>query len=541
MSDSSPKLPEIPRTAPDFSPEPGIPKTAPAAPARPAQDPTWWRLGSVPFLVLVMVAAAADLAWPREAGWGLGAGIGSFLAINALLLLRKDFTRGEYWFLQGLGALNMLALFCTGFMLNWFLSIVIPFGIVMLPTPQTFTEPTAHYRNWWSFWAARRPKSEENNSRFASLRAALPLIICILAGLIFFIAFLCIFASGNPVVELVWNTLVDWWNRLVSFLQISWDFCLHVFYWLVGILWFGIYCFSRPLSIPTPPGEETETQTTRDTTLLPYLPLCILIGINAAFAVATSTDIAFLWFGHVPEGISQTAYLHEGAISITWASVLASGLLVLLFRRNGQARKSGASRFFGYLLVAQTALLAISVYMRLYHQISDYGFTARRIQAAEAMLLGVAGLVILLCYMCTNGTFRKYLKVFAGTVTLMLIAFGAYSPVRLAGNLNLAFLNSHPHWNFTNKDFRLGRFDVKNNLTFAEYVFNKEKAEGSAEQFGFSYLQEDDLTDAALAVEKRARVGSWLTLNLSTMEDIPAAERILGRSIKLKLVEKEND
>ena len=537
MSDTSPKLPEVPGAAPKVSPIPKSPNAEHAVQQpKPPQDPTWWRLGSIPFLVLVMVAAAADLAWPRANGWGLGAGIGSFLAINALLLLRKDFTRGEYWFLQGLAALNMLALFFTGNMLNWFLSLVLPFGIVMLPTQKTYTESATQYRSWWGYWVARRPKSEESGNRFAALRAALPLLICILVGLIFFVSFLCIFASGNPVVELVWNTLVDWWNKLVSLLQISWDIWVHALYWLTGILWFGIYCFSRPQALPAPPVADSES-TSHSTTLLPYLPLCILIGINAAFAVATSTDIAFLWFGNVPEGISQTSYLHEGAISITWASTLAAGVLLLLFRRNGQARCSAPSRFFGYLLVAQTALLAISVYMRLYHQISDYGFTVRRIQAAEAMLLGLAGLVILLCYMSTNGTFRKYSKVFIGTIVLMLVAFTAYSPARLAGNLNMTFLSSHPHWNFSNKDFRPGCFDVSKNLAFAELVYNKENAEDNFGLSRFSYLSKDDLTDAALDVEKRATGASWLTINLATIEDIPAAERILGRPITLRLVE----
>lgn len=533
MSDSTPQ--PIPDGLPDVPPPPA-PQPPPAKIS--AKDPSWWRLGSVPFLVLIMVAAAADLAMPRSQGWGLGTGIGCFLAVNALLLLRKDFTRGEYWFLQGLACINMLALLCSGLFINWVTSLVIPFIVVMIPTRQNYVEVNTPYRTWWGYWIARR-QTEDNKGRFTALRAILPLLICILIGLVAFVVFLCIFATGNPLVELVWNTLVDWWNKLVEFLHISWDFWVHVSYWLLGFLWFGIYCFNRHTPFPSTTAAPAEAEApSTGSTLLPHLPLCILIGINAAFAVATSTDIAFLWLGNVPEGISQTEYLHEGASSITWAAVLAAGVLVLLFRRNGTARSSKAGRFFGFLLVVQTALLAISVYMRLYHQIEDFGFTVRRIQAAEAMLLGLASLIILILYMSGSGSFWQHAKICLGTIALMLLAFFSYSPARLAGNLNLMFLSSHPHWSFDSNDFRIGRFSVEDNLTFAEYVYNKGKA--NCDNQSFSRLSEDRLKSAALNVEQRATNGSWISFNLSIKEDLPAAERILGRPITIKLTEPED-
>lgn len=537
MSDiSQANLPPVPKKAivrPSSTPT--------AIPPSPVVDPSWWRLGSTPFLVLVMVAAAADLAWPRDGLFGIGAGIGCFLAINALLLLRKDFTRGEYWFLQGLAVINMLALFCSGYMLNWLTSLALPFAVTMIPTRENYEEANVRYRNWWSFWFARRPSSNERKGRFAALRALLPLLICILIGIICFVTFLCIFASGNPVVELVWNTIVTWWNKLVEYLHISWDFWIHVLYWIVGFIWFGLYCFMRSRTAPAPQAAATDsTANPAGTTMLPYLPVCVLIGINAAFAVATSTDIAFLWFGNVPEGISQTAYLHEGATSITWASVLAAAVLILLFRRNGHARTSLAGRFFGFLLVAQTALLAVSVYVRLYHQIEDFGFTVRRIEAAEAMLLGLAGLVVLVLYMATDGAFWRYTKICLGTILLMFITFGSYSPARLAGHLNLRYLSSHPHWKFELSDFRIGRFDVSENLAFAEYVYNNTVKDLPQTERSNYLLTEENLKRAALKVEQRASSKTWLTYNLSITEDIPAAERILGRPIRIKCIESED-
>lgn len=519
------------------------PNLPPVPPVKAPEDPSWWNLGAVPFFVLLMVAAAADLAWPREYGFGIGAGLGCFLAINALLLLRKDLSRGEYWFLQALAILNCLVLIMCGNPICWFSSLVLPFIVVMLPTKNNMTQPNTSYRNWWSFWVAKRPEKKATKGRFAALRAILPLLICILIGLVCFVAFLCIFAAGNPVVEIVWNTLVEWWNKLVEFLHISWDFWLHVLFWIVGFLWFGIYCFRRPSSsTPLQTTTAPEQAAPTGTTMLPYLPLCVLLGVNAAFLVATSTDIAYLWFGNVPEGISQTTYLHEGAESITWASVLAAGLLVLLYRQRGVARTSAVSRVLGYVLVIQTALLAVSVYMRLYYQISDFGFTTRRIEAAECMLLGLIGLVVLVIYMSTNGAFWKYTKICLGAVLLACITFAAYSPARMAGTLNMMYVGTHPHWKFKCSDFSIGRFDEKENLAFAEYVFNHSTPEDreSTSKFFSSVLTKDELVRAALDVELRATQGSWINYTFSLQQDIPAAERILGRPIKVKFVDSED-
>ncbi|MBR5887370.1 MAG: DUF4173 domain-containing protein [Akkermansia sp.] len=527
--------------------KPNLPPVPPAPPAPVVKDPSWWKQGCVPFIVLILVVAAADLAWPRGVGIGLGAALGSFLAINALLLLRRDFSRGEYWFLQGLAIINFLALFMCGSNISWISSLVLPFFIVMTSTARNYVEPRTTYRNWWSYWFARRSDEEKKKGGMNTLRKLLPLLICILIGVSCFVGFLCIFAAGNPVVDIVWNTIIGWWNQLVELLQISRDFWFHVFHWIVGFVWFGFYCFSRRSSVSSAPVAPPVAPATNGSTLLPYLPFCVLLGINAAFLIATSTDIAYLWFGSVPEGVSQTAYLHEGATSITWAAVLAAMILVLLFRRNGSARRSVFSRVLGYMLVIQTALLAVSVYMRLYYQIADFGFTTRRIEAAEALLMGLAGLVVLIIYMSSNGGFWKYTKICLSIALLMVVAFTAYSPARMAGTLNMMYVGTHPHWEFKRSDFRIGRFDISENLAFAEYVFNQTKDTEANDSGTGSYdlirtygMTEKNLKRAAEKVEARAAAGSWLNYTISMQQDIPAAERILGRPISIKLLQPED-
>lgn len=509
-----PMLPPIPSAAPTSNVGTIPPPTA----VRPiaTEDPTWWRKGAIPFIVLIFAAAAADFLWPNHRILGIGSGIGCLLLSSAIILLRKDLSKGETVFLAALACINAFALLVSGNPLNYFLGLLVPFAMMSIPTSKTEPPSTnIRYRNWCTYWTAHRPR-QKDESRF-KLRKLLPTLVSLIAAAALFIAFLSIFASGNPLVEQVWQWIVTKWNELLTYLNINWDFIIHLVYWFVGIVLFSLYARRRPYTqhetaIPAPVKKP------EGTTLLPHLPLFCLIGINMAFLIATSTDIAYLWFKNIPEGISQTAYLHDGADSIIWASILASLILIILFRRTSQTRHSVAANICAYLLILQTFLLAASVYMRLYYQICDYGFTFRRILAGELMLLGLVGLIILTCYIACDGNFRKSAKVCLGTMLLMVIAGGIITPSRLAANLNMYFLPSNPHWKFDSVDYVYGRFTANTNLTFAEMIYKQNPMPYMAEQ----------LIIASKNIVRAANSDTWTTYNINNHQDLPAAKRILA-------------
>ncbi len=500
------------------------PAPVPPPVATEPQDPTWWRLGTIPFIVLILAAAGLDLAWPSTFDGGIGMGIGCALWCAALLLLRRDFSKGETWFLAALALISLLALGVSGSRINWALAFILP--LILVLSPGQTEAPKGKFRSWWGYWFARRKTAAQG--RWAWLRQILPMLITIFVGVALFIVFLIIFASGNPVVLLVWETICAWWNALVEWLELDWDFVGHVCLWMLAFFFFGLYTFARPVEPKPLPSVPVEVKPGRS--LLPHLPLASLIGINLAFLVATGTDIAYLWFGRVPEGISQTTYLHDGAESIIWAAALASLILITLFRPTGSARQGIATRVAGYLLVLQAFLLAVSVYVRLYHQIDDYGFTTRRIQAAEALLLGLDGLVILVCYMACSGSFWKYARICLGSMLLLFISFGICPSAELAGNLNLRYAGSHPQWKFALSDFKPGCFSIEDNLAFALYVHE------SIHPLRNDFFA-DRLKTAAKEVERRATRDGWCHWNLSLKRDIPAAEKILGHPITVRAVE----
>lgn len=495
----------------------GVKPTPTAAPAplpKTTEDPTWWRKGAVPYVVLMLAAAAADLYWVRDCGLGMGAGIAGLLLTLGILLLRKDLSRGEMLFLTGLAIINGAALMVSGSMLNYFLGIVIPIFLIAIPSAKAEPESTnVQYRGWWGYWTARRPKQKSHGKAF--LKHVMPTIISVLVGAALFIAFLTIFAAGNPLVAQVREWIVTKWNELLVYLNINWDFMWHLLYWFVGILVFGLYARRRPYIPATIPAPR---KAPAGTTLLPHLPLFALIGINMAFLVATSTDIAYLWFKNIPQGISQTAYLHEGADSIIWASLLAALVLIVLFRSAGIARQSAAAKGAAYLLLIQTFLLAASVYLRLFYQICDYGFTFRRILAGEFLLLGLVGLVILVFYIATEGRFWRCAKVCMGLMLLLVIAGGIISPSRLAASLNMHYMAANPHWKFDSRDFGYGRFDTVAHLAFAEMIYRQEPNTSMARS----------LIRAAQKIEREnAKKDGWISYTIRHSEDLPVAERIL--------------
>lgn len=512
-----PKMPPIP-AAPVLPPLPAKQNTAP----RPKtvlreENPSWWRMGGAPILVLLLIIAASDMLWATGEGLGMAAGIFCLLFATAIITLRNDLSRGEFCFLAGMGLINGMALLTNGSTINLLASLFLTLVVLLIPKKVPCIEPSeqeVRYRSWWLFWFAHKQDKQKKTNK----RKVFFTIACIFVGLISFWTFICIFATGNPVVRMIWKFLLDVWYEMLEFLQITQDFFTHVFVWIIGFIIFGLYTLRRPTTpvyeAPAPPPAMGSQEIA-----FPLLTVCALIGINMAFAVTTATDIAFLWQHKIPEGVSQTLYLYHGVESIIWASVLASLILLVIFRPAGDTKKSRVARFFGYLLVFQTVLMAASVYLRLYNQIEMYGFTTRRILASEVMLLGILGLFALMVYITGKRGFGKCVKICFGTAVLMLLAQGMMSPSRVAGELNMKYHPTHPHWKFECDDFNMtSQMWVKDNLPFALYVYRQDPSPAAARH----------LYNTALIVERNAVSTSWRSFNQQKADDLAAAKEILN-------------
>lgn len=493
---------------------PPLPKATSKA---PLGDPTWWRLNrGIPFIVLLLVAAASDYFCPllceHEPFIGFGTALGTLFFIAALLLLRKDYSRGEQVFLICFALISAAAQAVSGSILCWVATPAV--CLLMLLFPKESEEPMPTGRTWWSFWLARRPDASKAK---AVTSGCLPLGISFAAGLVLFFGFLAIFASGNPVVKMAWELICEYWNKFLEFLHLDMTIWLHALTWFIGLTGFGVFTFARSHTAPAAPRPAE----TPGKSILPHLPSFALTGINAAFAIATSTDIVYLWFRRIPEGISQTQYLHHGAQSIIVASVLAAGLLLLLFRNRGAARQSSVALLLGYLLVFQTALLAVSVFMRLFFQIEAYGFTGIRVLAGEMMLCGVVGIGLLLSYL-RGGQFLRHLRMGFALIVLLLFAFRIQPPSALAGDLNRIHVAFYPQWKFETTDFMApdASFDSAGCLSFADAYMKPT-----------TNWEMRSLRDAAQSVRRR-HLGNWRDLTVNALRFRETADSVYERENK---------
>lgn len=400
-------------------------------------------------------------------GLGIGTALAILLYTAAFLMLRTDISRKEQWFLGVMAVLNATA---AGLNLspdshyNLLVAMFLPLAVIFLPRKEgNGYVPGTRYVSWLEY---RFFRMNQVRKAAQGLRGKLPLAASVAIGISLFLFFLSIFADGNPVIASVRTAMNELAVRYLSCLLPSREMFIHFLLWVLGSLSFGILTMHRRCA---PFGEDRPIRPEKP--WLPSLPVISLLFINLAFLVNNGTDISFLWSGKVPEGISQTGYLHEGADSLTLAAILSGLILLVMFRSSGAVRASKTGTVLGFILAVQTGLIAGSVAVRLYNQIEDFGFSPTRVTAGIYLLLGACFLGLLFAYMTGSGNWERY-GVRCGALSLVFLCLGGFrSPSQLSGDLNLMTMDSHPEWYFSDGD--LSRFEIRDNFSFAAAVYQR--------------------------------------------------------------------
>lgn len=400
-------------------------------------------------------------------GLGIGTALGILLYTAAFLMLRTDISRKEQWFLGVMAVLNATAVslnLSPDSHYNLLVAMFLPLAIIFLPRKEgNGYVPGTRYTSWLEY---RFFRMNQVRKAAQSLKGKLPLAASVAIGISLFLFFLSIFADGNPVVASVRTAMNELAVRYLSWLLPSREMFIHFLLWVLGSLSFGILTMHRRCARF---GEDRPIRPEKP--WLPSLPVISLLFINLAFLVNNGTDISFLWSGTVPEGISQTGYLHEGADSLTLAAILSGLILLVMFRSSGAVRASKTGTVLGFILAVQTGLIAASVAMRLYNQIEDFGFSPTRVTAGIYLLLGACFLGLLFAYMAGSGNWERY-GVRCGALSLVFLCLAGFrSPSQLSGDLNLMTMDSHPEWYFSDGD--LSRFEIRDNFSFAAAVYQR--------------------------------------------------------------------
>lgn len=493
MTEPSSSFPERPPLPPSCF-------TSVRSDSQPRLSPSWWRHGHIPLLALIAGGFAADFMFGTLDGLGIGTALGLLLYTAAFLALRTDLSRKERLFLIFMAVLNAAAAganLSPDTRFNLLIGLGLPVVMTFLPRKEGNSfDPAKRYASWWSYKFFRLTQAKKAAGK---VMEKMPLAGSVVIGMILFLVFLSIFADGNPVVAAVKSAMNKWFWNYCSWLVPDMGTVADILLWCLGALAFGIVARPRPCSSfpeqhPVRPGRPW----------LPSLPAVSLLFINLAFLVNNGTDVAFLWRGNVPDGISQTAYLHDGADSIMLAAFLSALVLLALFRPEGSVRASKTGTVLGFILAAQTGLLAASVGMRLYFQIKDFGFSPNRVTAGVYLLMGACFLYLLFRYMASHGNWLRYGK-YCGAIALVFLALaGLRSPSQLSGDLNLMTMDGQPDWYFSDGD--LPRFELRDNLPFAMAVYRRLGGDTEAGANVYAMTRE--------ALHAGSRIWNWRSRNL---------------------------
>ncbi|MBI5541033.1 MAG: DUF4173 domain-containing protein [Bacteroidia bacterium] len=122
--------------------------------------------------------------------------------------------------------------------------------------------------------------------------------------------------------------------------------------------------------------------------------LVLLVLINLLVLAANIVDIKFLWFGfEFKEGMNLKQFVHEGTYLLILSILLSMGILLYIFRKNQNFFARGKIlRKLAALWIVQNLILAISVGIRNYHYIDQYGLAYKRIGVFIFLMLVLFGL-----------------------------------------------------------------------------------------------------------------------------------------------------
>lgn len=127
-----------------------------------------------------------------------------------------------------------------------------------------------------------------------------------------------------------------------------------------------------------------------------FAGILLFVLLNLMLVLLNAGDIQTLYFkGGLPKGVSHSDFVHNGVGVIILSIVVATGLIMFLFRKDYSAiRQSGPLKWLVYLWILQNLLMLSSTWLRNGIYIHDYNYTYRRIGVYVWLVLAAVGLVI---------------------------------------------------------------------------------------------------------------------------------------------------
>jgi hypothetical protein len=246
-----------------------------------------------------------------------------------------------------------------------------------------------------------------------------------------------LFAQANPLIAR-WLDAID---LAIIFDHLSF---WRIAFWLIAASLVWPFVFMR-LQRPSAPAKgATEPAVAQDAGAgisSRYLGMASilrsLILFNALFAVQTVLDLAFLWRGVAPEGMSYASYAHRGAYPLIVTALLAAAFVIIALRPGSAPSRSTLVRGLVYLWVAQNVMLVISSILRLDLYVDVYSLTYWRISAFVWMVLVAIGLVLIVARIALDRSTAWLIRANLVALALTLYACAYVNFAGLIADYNL--------------------------------------------------------------------------------------------------------
>lgn len=225
------------------------------------------------------------------------------------------------------------------------------------------------------------PQNKNGRKAFAII---LVIALCIL--------FFGLYKQANPLFAE--NT--KWIN--LDFLSLNWFLFTFGAFFLVYPLFYHktikpIENWENNLSPATNKSIEADVskiQTER------FAGISLFIFLNLMLVVLNVGDITSIWFNlSLPKDITHSDFVHNGVGTIIFSIMIATGLIMFLFRKNfNEFKNSKLLRLLVYAWIVQNLVMLFSTAIRNEIYIHTYNFTYKRAGVYVWLALAVIGLVI---------------------------------------------------------------------------------------------------------------------------------------------------
>jgi hypothetical protein len=172
--------------------------------------------------------------------------------------------------------------------------------------------------------------------------------------------------------------------------------------------------------------------------------------LNVLLLVMNLTDVVDVWLSPMDRDAAELSrFVHEGTYSLI-ASIVLAALVVLYFFR-GNLNFFGPGRLLRKLTItwlAQNAFLALSVGVRNWHYVREYGLAYGRVHVAFVLLLILIGLFTLYRKVRGRLSLSYLLQANGLSIWLLLVAYGAVNWPGVITRYNLNYPAERVDWDY---------------------------------------------------------------------------------------------